>query len=60
MRDGRDKALQECDERVRNLTEQMEAKNTERKELERKKDTLTKQLANAKVSFRASQGRVKH
>lgn len=49
VRDGKDKALQECEERVRKFSEEMEAKSGEKKTLEKKKDTLTKQLANAKV-----------
>ena len=50
MRDGKDKALQECEERVKKLEQEMTAKNSEKKKLEKKRDELTKQLANAKVS----------
>lgn len=50
VRDGRDKALEECEERVHRLTGDIKAKNEEKKDLEGKRSALTKQLANAKVT----------
>lgn len=49
VKDGRDRALEECDEKVKSLEEQMRSKWAEKKELEEKISALTKQLANAKV-----------
>ena len=52
LREGRDKALAECEERVQALMEQVKEKDLEKKSLEAKKGVLTKELANAKVSLR--------
>ncbi len=49
FRDGKDKALEECEGKVQALTEQVKAKNSAKKELEEKINVLTKELANAKV-----------
>jgi hypothetical protein len=49
LRDGRDKALEECGGRVQALTQQVREKDAEKKSLEEKKGALTKELANAKV-----------
>lgn len=46
---GKDKTLEECEERMEQLTTQMTTKNADKKELEEKITILTKQLANAKV-----------
>lgn len=49
LREGKDKAVEECEERARVITEQMNAKHTEKKELEGRITALTRELANVKV-----------
>ena len=50
VRGGGETALEECEERIQNLTQEIEAEHGKKKEFEGKIGTLTKQLANAKVS----------
>ncbi len=49
IRDGKDKAMEECEKQVESLTAQMEVKNRDRKELDQNIATLTKEVANFKV-----------
>ena len=49
MRDGKDKAMVECERRMQELTLKMETITEEGKELEGEITLLNKQLANAKV-----------
>ena len=50
LREGRDKAMEECNARVQSLAEEIKTKSTEKKNLEGKMSVLTKELANAKVT----------
>ena len=49
IRDGKDKAMEECENQVASLTTQMEVKSRDRKELDESIATLNKELANYKV-----------
>jgi len=49
IRDGRDKAMEECEEKLTSLTSQLESKAKDKKELVEKIATLNKELANVKV-----------
>ena len=51
LKNGKDKSLQDCEEKVQQLSEAVRSKNTEKKDLEGKMATLNKELANAKVCF---------
>ncbi len=50
LREGKDRAMEECNAKVQSLAEAIKTQSTEKKSLEGKMTVLTKELANAKVT----------